>query len=311
MKTQFRLFIAALALLAVSFSSCKKDKDNNSTNTSDYTSEFSAQSEDQVQVSNDVDEVADDANNILDEHPSLNGKITNLLCNATVVVDSLSDPKTVTITYNGTNCRGNRTRSGQVVLSMPLGVHWSDANAVLTVTINNLRITRIRDGRSITISGVTTYTNVSGGRIRDLANLGGTITHSIQSAGITVTFDNNTQRTWQIAKQRVFSYNNGIVITTTGTHTDGSTTGISEWGTNRFGNAFATQISAALVVRQDCDWRLVSGEVKHDRLVRDIVVTFGLDAQGNPTSCPGTGTFYYKIVWTNTNGVVRTVILPY
>lgn len=308
MKTPFRLLIATILLMAVTFSSCKKDKDV--TTTSDYTSEFSAQSEDQAQVASDVDEVADDANTILGEHPSLTGRITNLACNATAVVDSISNPRTVTITYNGPNCRGNRIRAGVVVLSMAAGTHWGDAGAVLTIDIQNLSNTRVRDGKSISINGTKTITNVTGGLLGDLASLGN-ITHRIQSAGMTVGFDNNTQRVWQIAKQRVFTYDNGIVITTTGTHTDGITTGISEWGINRFGNAFVTQISNALVVRQDCDFRLVSGEVKHDRLVRDVTVTFGLDAQGNSTSCPGTGTYYYKVVWTNANGVVRTAILPY
>ncbi len=315
MKTQFRLFIAVIALLAVSFTSCKKDKDNsNNSNTSDYTSQLSNQTEDQAQVSGSVDEIADDANSILDDHPSVNGRLNNLACNATVVVDSLSDPKTITITYNGPNCAGNRIRNGVVILSMPLAVHWVDQGAVLTMTFSNLHITRVRDGRSITINGTNTYTNVSGGCLRDLATLGSSITHEIATTGngITVTFDNGSNRNWQIAKRRIFSYNNGIVITTTGIHTDGTLNDISEWGTNRFGNTFVTEIIVPMVVRQDCDFRLVSGEVKHDRLVADVVVTFGLDAQGIPTTCPGAnGTYYYKLVWTGANGVVNTVVLPY
>jgi hypothetical protein len=127
---------------------------------------------------------------------------------------------------------------------------------------------------------------------------------------MTVTFDNNTQRSWQIAKQRTFTYNNGIVITTVGTHTDGSTTGISEWGINRFGNIFVTAIVQPMVIRQDCDWRLVSGRVTHSRLAANVDVTFGLDSAGNPVTCPS-GPFYMKIVWTNANNVVRTYIVAY
>ncbi|MEO8769363.1 MAG: hypothetical protein ABI402_04745 [Ferruginibacter sp.] len=313
MKAQFRLLIAAIALIAVSFSSCKKDKDS-STSNSDYTSELSSQSDDQARISDAVDEVADDANNVLSDHPSLTGRLTNLTCNATAVVDSLSNPRTVTITYNGANCGGNHTRVGVVVLSMPAGTHWRDAGAVLTIDVQNLKITRLRDGKSITINGTKTITNVSGGLVENLGTSTTTITHNIAttSTGLTITFDNGSQRVWNVSKQRVFSYNNGIVITTTGTHTDGTLTDISEWGTNRFGNDFVTEISSPMIVRQDCDFRLVSGQVKHDRLAADVVVTFGLDAQGLPTSCPGAGeTYYFKLVWTGNNGVVRTVILPY
>ncbi len=308
MKTQIKLLVAAIMVLAVIFSSCKKDKADRID--SDYSTELSAQSDDQSRVSAETDDIANDMNDILDDHPSINGRITRIICDATVVVDSLSDPKTVTITYNGTNCAGNRTRTGVVVLSTPLGVHWNEAGAVITASIQNLKITRLQDNKSITINGTTTFTNVTGGRLHDLSSLG-SITHEINSSGITISFDNGTQRTWQVAKRRVFTYDNGIVITTSGTHTDGTTNGISEWGTNRFGNAFVTSIIEPKIVRQDCGMRLVSGKVRHDRLMTDVAVTFGLDAAGNPTACPGTGNYYFKLVWTGANGIVRTAILPY
>ena len=152
---------------------------------------------------------------------------------------------------------------------------------------------------------------LSGGRLGQLASLG-TIIHDITSPGLSVTFDNGSQRTWRVAKRRTFTYTNGIVVTTIGTHTDGTTTNISEWGVNRFGNNFVTVISQPMVIRQDCNFRLVSGQVSHQRLNATAVVTFGLDANGNPTTCPGIGmSFYYKLVWTGANGVVRTFISPY
>ncbi len=32
---------------------------------------------------------------------------------------------------------------------------------------------------------------------------------------------------------------------------------------------------------------------------------------GNPTGCPGSGTYYYKLVWTGVNGKTFTIIRPY
>jgi hypothetical protein len=128
---------------------------------------------------------------------------------------------------------------------------------------------------------------------------------------MSVTFDNGSQRTWMVAVQRVFTYNNGVVITSTGTHTDGSNINIAEWGTNRFGHAFSTSILEPLVVRQDCSFRLVSGKVKHTAPAVTATATFGLDASGNPTGCPGTGHYYYKLEWTGPGGNLHTVILPY
>ena len=128
---------------------------------------------------------------------------------------------------------------------------------------------------------------------------------------MTITFDDNTQRSWQVATKRVFTYNNGIVLTVTGNKTIGSTEGIAEWGVNRFGHDFTTTITQPLVIRQDCAFRLTSGQVKHDGGFGAATVSFGLDVNGNPTSCPGTGFYYFKLVWTGANGATANVIWPY
>ncbi len=306
-KIQFLLMVALA--LSVSFLSCKK-ADTSADNT-----DLVTHSDDQSVVATGTDDIANDVNATIDNTNAFNGfvgsvdGITGLPCNATAVLDSANGLRRITVTFNGPNCTNTRTRVGVIVLTMPLTQHWKDVGAVVTINVQNLKITRISDGKSITINGTILGTNVSGGRLRDLATLG-TIVHTITSPGVTVTFDNNTQRSWQIAKRRTFTYNNGVVITTIGTHTEGSVTGISEWGTNRFGNDFITAITQPMVIREDCNWRLVSGEVTHSRLLATVVVTFGLDSAGNPVTCPS-GTFYMKIVWTNANNVVRTYIRPY
>lgn len=308
MKIKLLSLSALLACLMVVYTACKKDNSGSSGNT-DYTSELSVQTDDQAQVNGEVDAVADDANTAISSESSLSGKEQTLICDATVTADTASDPRTITITYNGTNCHGNRTRTGTVVLSMPKSMHWKDAGATLTVTIQNLKITRLRDNKTITINGVKTITNVSGGLLADLATRG-TITHTINSDGMTITFANGTQRSWKLAEQRTFTYNNGVVVTVTGTHTDGNNTGILVWGTNRLGNAFSCAITDPLVVRQDCDFRLVSGTMVHTRLGVTATVTYGLDANGSPVSCPS-GSYYFKVVWVGLNGKSYTIILPY
>lgn len=307
MKKAFPLLAISFLCLSVVLTSCKK----NDTDAND-TTDFALHADDQSRFSNEVDAVANDANTAMDGYSAFNGFVagtTGIICDATTAIDSGNGFRRITITYNGSNCNGTRTRTGVIALSMPLASHWMNAGAQLTVDVQHLRITRIADGKSIVINGAATVTNVSGGRLRDLAILG-TITHTIASSGMMVTFDNGTQRSWQIAKKRVFTYDNGIVITTTGTHSDGTVTGISEWGTNRFGNPFVTSITQPMIIRQDCNFRLVSGQVTHQRLIATIVVSFGLDAAGNPATCPA-GVYYFKVVWTGMNGIVRTVILPY
>lgn len=308
MKAKILFLPVAAFSLALLFTACKKES-----STADFTKELSAQSEDQARFSSETDAVANDADAALETTPYFTGRVDqtqSIICDATIVVDTLSNPRTITITYNGTNCLGTRTRTGVVILSTPAGVHWRNAGAALTITYQNLKITRISDNKSITINGSHIITNVRGGLLINLPVLG-TITHTITSSGMSVTFDDGSQRVWQVARQRVFTYSNGVVITTTGTHTEGNNTNIAEWGTNRFGHAFTSATLEPLVVRQDCSFRLVSGKIKHTAPAVTATATFGLDVNGNPTSCPGTGTYYLKIVWTGAGGNTHFVILPY
>ncbi len=311
MKLPFQL-LAILASATLIFTACKKE--SSGSDKDDRETELSFQSDDQARITMESDEVADEINGIIENSPSLQGRGTGVqaLCNATVVIDSVSNPRTITITYNGLNCLGNRTRTGTVVASMPASVRWKDAGAVLTVTINNLKITRVSDGKFITLNGTHTITNVSGGRLRDLPTMG-TIIHTIASNNMSIKFDTSAaQRNWNVARKRTFTWNNQSVnITTTGNHTIGANNKVAEWGTNRFGTAFITSIQQPLTVRQSCNFRLTNGQVIHELLGRNLTVTFGLDAAGNPTTCPASNPFYMKLVWTGPNGQSHTVIRPY
>lgn len=313
MQPNLRLF-ALIAITAMSFASCKKTADSVQ-NPTDTTTELAAHADDQSQFSAELDAVTNDVNNAIGDAASFSGKINGeqnvmgLICDASVVLDTVSNPRKITITYNGSNCAGSRTRTGVVVLSMPSSVRWKDAGAVLTVDYQNLKITRMGDNKSLTINGTQTITNVTGGNLWQLSTAG-TIIHTISSNNMSVKFDNNTIRTWQVGVKRTFTYNNGIVISTTGTHANGTKTNISQWGTNRFGHSFETAIAEPLVIRQDCDFRVTGGKVEHNGLAATAAVTFGLDATGNPTTCPGTGHYYYKLSIT-INGITYNGIYPY
>jgi hypothetical protein len=329
-RNQWRTAICTIALFGLVMS-CSK---NNNSSTSNATT-VQTQADDQAMVSNESDIMASDINTALSSSSSINGESTNvirsgivgvnsinetmgvdsisnsLICDATIAIDTTVNPRTITITYNGTNCWGNRTRTGSVVVSIATGTHWMDANAVVTVAVQNLTITRLIDGKTIILNGTRTFTNVSGGSMTDLATLG-TITHTV-SDNLSITFADNLIRTWQVSKQRVYTYNDGIVLTTTGTHSDGVNTNVAEWGLNRFGTAFESLITVPKVFRQDCDFRLVSGQnviLRADSL--NTTITYGLDATGLATSCPGSGNYYLEATWTFPNGKSTTpIILPY
>ncbi|MFT3948004.1 MAG: hypothetical protein QM763_13625 [Agriterribacter sp.] len=298
------IFSLALSLFA-GFVSCKKEKTSDSGNT-----EISTHSDDQSVFSAEVDAATDDANIVLEAaalYSSREMGADTTVCGGEITWDLTANPAVITITYNGSNC-GSRKRSGSVTVAMDKGAQWKNAGATVTITYNNLKITRLWDQKSITINGSQTYTNVSGGLLAKLSSQQ-PVTHTIVSDGLSITFDNGTQRTWKVAKKRVFTYDNGIVISVSGNHTEGSVENVAEWGTNRYGAAFTTATVAPLVIRQDCDFRLTSGTVKHDVAGVSVTATFGLDASGNPVACPDN--FFYKVVYTGPNGTSISFILPY
>jgi hypothetical protein len=234
----------------------------------------------------------------------------NVICDATITFDTTSTTRTVTITYDGSNCWGNRTRTGSISISVPTGVHWGDAGATVTINVNDLAITRVRDNKTITFNGTKTITNVTGGLLKDLATLA-SVTHTI-SASLTITYNNGKTAEWNASKQRVFTYNSGVEITTTGTHSDGTNTNVAEWGTNRFGVSYESLITAPKVIDQSCDYRLTSGanEILNSKGAT-ATVTYGLDATGAATTCPGTGSYYAELVYVTPAGKTFTYIFPY
>jgi hypothetical protein len=331
MKTKnFQRLMFATMLSGLLFAACKKSNNNSTSGTSDQ--DLQTQSDDETRVSTETDAAFDDVNTAMTNQAAVTGASTaptlrygvtvdggnqdtvqTSICDAVVTVDTVDNPRTITITYDGSNCLLTRIRTGSVVISIPKGTRWSTAGATITVNFNNLKIVRVLDGKAITLNGTHTYTNVSGGSLLSLnANSTSPIVHTITSDNMSITFDNASQRTWSVARQRSFSYSGGIVVTETGMHTDGTTTGISEWGTNRFGNSFESQIAQALVVSQSCSWQMTAGQVVLTNAAGSTSVTFGLNSTGQPTSCPiSTGTYYFELVWTGNGGKSYTFILPY
>jgi hypothetical protein len=309
MKIRLLSLLVISFSLALTFTACKKDNSSSSGNTNISEADATVQADDQTRVSEDVDAISNDVDAAVSSESSLSGKILTDVCNAVAVADTTGDTKKITITYDGLNCNLNRSRTGTVVISMPKGVHWKDAGAVITVNVD-MTIKRVIDNKSITIKGTKTITNVTGGLLKDLSSIQGGIEHDINSDGITITFDNNTQRSWKLAIKRNFTYDDGIVISEEGMHTEGSTPGVAVWGTNRFGNAFSWAITSALVVRQNCKWRLTSGATVHTGTWGVATMTFGLDATGAETSCPD-GSYYFKTIFVGNAGKTYTFILPY
>jgi hypothetical protein len=326
-------FLFVIAFTGI-LSSCNKN--NSSTNSASSSTDLQTTSDDATRVSTETDAAFDDVNTAMVTNYSVTGaalgrqlmqrQITGgggdsttdstAICDAVISLDTANGDRQITITYNGTNCALDRTRTGSVTITWPIGQLWRDSGAVVTVTFNSLAITRLSDNKTITLNGTHTYTNTSGGSLISLPNepAGTTITHTITSSNMEITFDNGTQRTWSVDRQRAFTYSDGYVITTSGLYTSGYTSGISEWGTDRYGNAFTVEIINPRVITEACSWQMTAGQVALSNSVGTTTITYGLNSTGAvATSCPINGaTYYFSLSWTSAaNSKTYTFILPY
>jgi hypothetical protein len=330
--TLSKLFIIT-AFTGVLFS-CKKSSSVGSSSTETST-QVATSSDDMSRTSTESDAAFDDVNTAMSAQtsvtganmtPALHSGIQTLggpgnadtvetgICDAVVTVDTVDNPRTITITYNGNNCALDRTRKGSVVISFVAGTIWRNAGAVVTVNFNNLAITRLSDNKTITFNGTHTYTNVSGGSLINLPNNpGDSIIHTITSSNMAITFDDGSKATWSVARKRAYTYNDGYVIIQTGTHTSGSLTNISMWGTDRYGNAFTVDIIQPYVVALSCSWLLTSGEVQLALPNVTATVTYGLNVNGVATGCPLAGSsYYFDLSATFTaSGKTYSVLMPY
>ncbi|MBS1662624.1 MAG: hypothetical protein JST68_16395 [Bacteroidetes bacterium] len=329
MKTKILYRLVIVSALTSMMFACKKSATDTSANMSD--ADLQTQSDDQTRVSNETDAAFDDVNLAMNDQATVTGSsdapavrygvaVTGVdtvkkspVCEAIVTIDTTNAIHKLQIIYNGKGgCGINRKRTGTITVTIPAGVRWKDKGAQITVAFD-LTITRNSDNKTIKLTGTHVYTNVTGGNVFALnANSTTPIIHTVTSDNMAITFDNGTQRTWHIARQRSYSYSSGLVVALSGTHTEGTTSNISEWGTNRFGNSFTTTIDQPLTVKQSCGFQLTSGMSTLTNSVGKTSITFGLDATGNATSCPINGAVYYfKLVFTGNAGRSYTFILPY
>lgn len=308
MKRTISFVAAAAFCAAIVFTSCKKDNTNDNQPSE---TEMNTHADDQNKVASDMDDITNELNGAIETRPDFAGRTTQTfsICNAVAVADTFQNQRRLTITFNGDNCAGTRTRNGVVVATMPLNTQWKNAGAAITVTYQNLKITRKADGKFVTISGSHVLTNVTGGLLVQLA-MQSPQSHTITSSGMAITFMDGSQRNWQVARKRDFTYNNGVVMTVTGTQTVNGITGVTEWGSDRFNRTFVTSISQPVVVRQDCAFRITSGQVKHNRQAVSATVTFGLNQAGAPAQC-SPNAFFMKIEWTGPNGNTHSHLMPY
>jgi len=302
MKTTnlFRLTFLIMAIVGLSLTGCKKDKNSDNSNDSASLQQLS---NDEESIESATDETMNDVNNILSGG---NLKSTYMLpCNATI--DStgvVNDSVTIYITYNGLNCSGTRYRTGKVEIKKHVGMHWYQQGASVNIKHINFTVTKVSSQKTIIINSLKDHTNVTGGLISQLGN--GVVTTIVHRTGgrLAVKFEDATVKFWTIDRQKTYTgtFPGNLVMTTNGLGSVDGYDNLEVWGTNRNGEKFYTQSIVPVVYRQACGWDPCSGIKKHSIPAdsKSATLTFGYDANNQPVTgdnCP----VKYRVDWQKNN----------
>jgi hypothetical protein len=309
MKKPFiKLSIIALSF-GLLFTACDKKKD--STNPDDSSQQATTAS-DQSNVTTESDQSINDANTTIGGSASnerTDGNIA-IVIGASIDTTNWNSGKYV-ITYNGNNFNNTRKRTGSITIQRTVA-KWSVPGSVLTITYNDYNVTRLSTGKSITLNGTLVVTNVSSStNTYWTLPVNSSIEHKIRGI-LTITFDNGTQRVWNIARHKTTT-NHGSAYYTLSIAGDTAVSGYSNveaWGINRAGENFYGETTSPIVYSTSCDLDPISGVYVHQGVARTLTATFGVNSNGTPNTgltCP----YGWKIDWINLAGNAQEVIEAY
>ncbi|MDB5272867.1 MAG: hypothetical protein JWO58_1234 [Chitinophagaceae bacterium] len=298
---------------ALVFTACKKKTDDATpADTSQQTNggdDTRAQNESDAAV-NDAETAMSSTNSTMRTDGTI---ITISSIGATVDTSNANaSTKTLVITYDGTTNIGGRKRTGSISVALSGQTHWKTAGAVLTLTFNNYKATRVSDGKSLTINGSKTITNTTGGLVATML-VGDSLVRTVASSNMSLTFDDGTVRQWNVSRTRSITRQSstGYTVTTIGTATQGSHTNVAAWGTTRLNSPFYSIINTPIVWNTaKCLYAPVSGTRTIAGIDRQLTITYGVDDTGTAVTsntCP----YGVRLDWTTVSGDPRTAVVIY
>lgn len=312
MKTiqKFSYALVLLAMFGFILAGCSKSKDNQDV-TNKKTSDIQQLAVDDNNVENASDEVANDANIVLSGGNGVKSTANQWPCGVTVDSANIqNDSVTYYLTYNGLNCGGHLYRTGNVEIKRKVGEYWVMPGATVSIKLINFKVTRILTGKSITYNGFKHLQNVTGGHIWMVGYELSSVIHKVWGT-IQATFDDNTTRTWNIARQRLFTgVPDSLVMAIDGFGSADGYDNLVVWGIDRAGNQFYSQINQSVIFRQTCNWDPCTGIQNYLLPTENMsgTVTFGYDNNNQPITgdeCPTK----FRLDWT-INGNFGTFFLP-
>jgi hypothetical protein len=278
---------------------------------------------------NDIKSESDNVNNDINSsinNTSIGGRTSasysSELCGVTIDSSQIAN-KILYYNFDGiTPCFSpSRTRGGQIKVELINGNSWKDVGAVLKLTYNNFKVTKLSNNKSITFNGIKTLKNVNG--INWFTFLLSTSNFKFQerALNIQVSFSDGGQATWNSARMTTWDYVPAnatpgipygyVKFTSNGDTLLNAVANTDSWGLNRSNQSFSTSYQSPWVSNSYCGfWRPTSGSLAHVVAgVNNLSIVLGVDQSGNPStlSCA----YGYKVSWTPFGGTQQTHILSY
>lgn len=308
MKQRLLTGFIVLGMISSTFYGCKKEKHD----ADDLDSQTIA-ARDEADMQSGSEQALSDINTVMDQSGfAQRGAKVFGLCGGKVDTSQKAQGK-LSITYDDSTVCRNKKRSGSILLEITPGQKWRDEGATIRATFNAFKVTRISDGKSITLNGTKSITNVYGGLLKDQI-AGDIILHRIRG-NLNITFDNGTMRSWTVARRETFTLEGTVRQVKLEGDTSLSEGGVTYnnvvvFGTNRLGKAFKAAITTPIIANSTCEFTdPIQGVKVHKGLERELTITFGVDSKGTPVT---SGCAYgFKVDWDNARGQHRTVIAEY
>ncbi len=281
-RNVIKLMAILVAVIGINIAGCKKDK---TTTTTPDPSSLTQLAKDDAQVQASDDEISSDANGALTSTTSSSKGMDTTISSCIITVDTVGTNLQITLLYSGF-CTGHSfSRTGTVIITRPLGVQWKTAGCAVTYQYVNLQITKVTTGKTFIFNGTRTWTNVSGGLIIDLGHGGSSpVVHQITGA-MTITFEDGSQRIWNISRQRSWAgtFPTALTVTVSGFGSNSGYSSLVEYGTDRNGEAFYSSINTPIIYNNTCttyQWTPIWGAIEHQipNVPKSATVTYGYNS---------------------------------
>ncbi len=311
------LFILSSSVLF--FAGCAKETTTKIETASNSSSQTTTAA-DEVTLSNEFDQAADEAVAVICNHKTTiwDGDIDT--SQITLGVITIYYPSGNNIEHNGT-----KSRQGSDSIHLPMIgnkiVPWGTPGTKATMTLGcenapGYEVAFINNKTSVRLNGTATLTYVSGPYIQNITT-GDSLIEVIKSSNVEYTFDDNiatiTYNPINLYQLRYFTSSGSTLYATTQGDTNiNGFNSVSTWGINRYEKQFYTSILSN-EVQNITDYTLsynpLSGEKNIQDIAEPILCTYGVNSGGSPVS---SGVPYgFNITWVNNGGQAQAVVKYY